>query len=85
MAGRPRTGSRAAAADRVTHGRPLWVRVTGGRRGQGHTWPATLGQGHPRPADQGQGHPRPPWTGSPPAGQRADGRPRRRPVPGSYL
>ena len=73
MAGRPRTGSRVAAADRVTHGRPLWVRVTGGRRGQGHTWPAARGQGHPWP----------PWTGSPPAGQRAVGQPHRRPVPGS--
>jgi hypothetical protein len=83
MAGHQRTGSRAAAADRVTRGRPPWVRVTGGRRGQGHTWPATLDQGHTWPAGQGQGHPWPPWTGSPPAGQRAVGQPRRRPVPGS--
>ena len=60
MAGHQRTGSRVAAADRVTRGRPakdrvargrpLWVRVTPGRPTKDRVTHGHLGQGHPRPA-----------------------------------
>ena len=50
VAGRPRTGSPMAGHSGSESHLAVADRVTLGRRGQGHTWPATLGQGHPRPA-----------------------------------